>query len=172
VWFILFDWSNLSCFNLYGCARSQLWHSQSLLQHAGSSSLTRDWTQGLHWEHGALTTGLPGKSLCDLFFLVSEAAISYTIPGKTERSMLPTSGQGKTCVEQVPVKRKKGVSAICPDRLWEGQKEEHGDTRRKTWGTTSLLQAKEKAAPYEIPDQPATLPGFINIQLLCFFLHI
>ena len=126
----------------------------------------------LHWEHGVVTTGSPGKSLCDLFFLVSEAAISYTIPGKTERSMLPTSGQGKACVEQVPEKRKKGVSAICPNGPLEGKKEEGGDTRRKTWGTKSLLQAEEKAAPHETPGQPATLPGFINIQSLCFFLHI
>ena len=80
--------------------------------------------------------------------------------------------QGKACVEQVPEKRKKGVSAICPNGPWEGKKEEGGDTRRKTWGTKSLLQAEEKAAPHETPGQPATLPGFINIQSLCFFLHI
>ena len=114
-------------------------------------------------------TGPPGKSLCDLFFLVSEAAISYKIPGKTERSMLPTSGQGKACVEQVPEKRKKGVSAICPNWPWEGKKEERGDTRRKTWGTKSLLQAEEKAAPHETPGQPATLPGSLIFNPCGFF---
>ena len=86
--------------------------------------------------------------------------------------MPPTSGQGKTCVEQAPEKREKGMPAIRPDGPWEGKNEEHGDMRRKTWGTTSLLQAEEKAAPYETRDQPATLPGFIHIQPLCFFLHI
>ena len=34
------------------------------MRHAGSSSLTRDWTPGpQHWEPGIITTGPPGKSL-------------------------------------------------------------------------------------------------------------
>ena len=38
-------------------------HVGSQLKHAGSTSLTRDRTPGpMHWEHGALATGPPGKS--------------------------------------------------------------------------------------------------------------
>ena len=59
---------------LFGCIRSQLWHAGYLLPHVGSSlwhvgssSLT-GWNLGpLHWEHGVLTTGPPGKSLERIF---------------------------------------------------------------------------------------------------------
>ena len=57
---------------------SQLWHAGSQiyvaacrifkLQHVGSSSLTRDRTPApLHWEHGVLATGAPGKLLCSFW---------------------------------------------------------------------------------------------------------
>ena len=51
------------------CGIFYLRHENCWLRHVSSSSLTRDWTQGrLHWEHGVLATGPPGKFLTCCFY--------------------------------------------------------------------------------------------------------
>ena len=46
---------------LFSCTKSSLWH-MGFLQHMGSSSLQGLNPGPLHWEHGVLATGPPGKS--------------------------------------------------------------------------------------------------------------
>ena len=56
------------------------------------NSLTRDQTYALHWKHGILTTGLPGKSLeCILFeLLFNRSVVSNSLqPHGLQHSRLP-----------------------------------------------------------------------------------
>ena len=81
---------------LFGGVRPQLqhvessYHGNSQLWHMGSSS-HQGWNPGsLHWDHGVLATGSPGKSqecsfLSIQLYVVPEVLVSVIMPRKRKR---------------------------------------------------------------------------------------
>ena len=106
------------------------------MQHVGSTSLTRDRTPGpLHWEHGALATGPPGKSP-KFKFLKSEFI--------WQKRLNRWSGwpAGVTGFTQVVPKWPREVSwmmrdAAAPSPTWEGRKDHHA--RSSMWSGHRMM---------------------------------
>ena len=112
---------------LFGSVRSSLWPSNSLLQHVGSSALTRDWTQRLctgawsrsHW--GSPTHPFSNSS----FFLSLEFTLFFStllfslLFIHSRRSTLHFSGAGNASPLCVPGFETSEVNCWIIWRVWE-----------------------------------------------------